>query len=80
MAYLRHLCDPGYLNHAPHNLLLTPSMWEHILSAQLLLAREVLAPPFREPTILLVQILVQELVLVLTSPGSSHGRIWAIQT
>ena len=40
-------------------------MWEHILSAQLLLAREVLVPPFREPTILLVQILVQELVLFL---------------
>ena len=44
-------------------------MWEHILSAQLLLAREVLVPPFREPTILLVLILVQEQVLFL-----NHGH------
>ena len=42
-----------------------PPKWEHILCAQLLPAREVQKPPLREPTILLVQILVQELLLSL---------------
>ena len=42
-----------------------PPKWEHILCAQLLLAREVQVPPLREPTSLSVQILVQELVLFL---------------
>ena len=73
MAYLlkRHLCDPGYVQLSqsrPHSLLLVPSMWEHILCAQLLPAREVLVPPLREPTILSIQILVQGLVLFL-----NHG-------
>ena len=40
-----------------------PPKCEHILRARLLLTREVQVPPWREPTILLVQILVQELVL-----------------
>ena len=66
MAYLlkRHLCDPGYVQLSqsrPHSLLLVPSMWEHIMRAQLLLAREVLVLPWREPTILSIQILVQGL-------------------
>ena len=42
-----------------------PLKWEHVLCAQLLPAREVQVPPLREPTILLVQILEQELVLFL---------------
>ena len=68
MAYLlkRHLCDPGYVQLSqsrPHSLLLVPSMWEHILRAQLLPAREVLVLPWREPTILSIQILVQGLAL-----------------
>ena len=46
-----------------HSHMLVPPKWEHILCAQLLPAREVLVPPLREPTILLVQILVQGLVL-----------------
>ena len=48
-----------------HSPLLVPSMWEHIMHDQLLPAREVLVSPFREPTILLVRILVQGLVLSL---------------
>ena len=40
-----------------------PPKWEHILCAQLLPTREVQVPPLRKPTILLVQILDQELVL-----------------
>ena len=55
---------PGYVQLSqsrPHSLLFVPSMWEHILFAQLLLAREVLVPPQREPTILLVPILEQGL-------------------
>ena len=47
MAYLlkRHLCDSGYVQLSqsrPHSLLLVTSMWEHIMRAQLLRAREVL--------------------------------------
>ena len=42
-----------------------PPKWEHIRCAQLLPTREVRVPPQREPSILLVQILVQELVLFL---------------
>ena len=40
-------------------------MWEHIMHDQLLLAREVLVLLWREPTILLIQILVQGLALFL---------------
>ena len=40
-------------------------MWEHIMHVQLLLVREVLVLLWREPTILLIQILVQGLVLFL---------------
>ena len=70
MVYLlkRHRCDPVYVKLSqslPHSLLLVPSIWEHILCAQLLPAREVLVPPLREPTILSMQILVQGLVLFL---------------
>ena len=38
-------------------------MWEHIMHVQPLLVREVLVLLWREPTILLIQILVQGLVL-----------------
>ena len=55
----------SYLSHTSHSLLLVPSMWEHILCALLLPAREVLVPPLREPTILSMQILLQGLVLFL---------------
>ena len=50
-----------------------PPMWEHTLHAQLPAPKEVLVPPLREPTILLVLILEQE-----TGPfpiGFSHGQI-----
>ena len=49
----------------PHSLLLVQSMWEHIMHVQLLQVREVLVPLWREPTILLLQILVQGLFLFL---------------
>ena len=70
MAYLlmRHLYDPGYIQLSQsrtHSLLLVPSMWEHIMRDQLLPAREVPVPPWREPTILSIQIPVQELFLFL---------------
>ena len=52
----------------PHSLLFVPPKWEHILCSQLLPARIVPVPPLREPTILLVRILVQEQVLFL-----NHG-------
>ena len=68
MTYLlqRHLYDPGYVQlfqSRPHSPLLVPSMWERIMHDQLLPAREVLALLWREPTILLIQILVLGLVL-----------------
>ena len=70
MAYLlqRHLYDPGYVQlfqTRTHSPLLVPSMWEHIMHDQLLLVREVLVLLWREPTILLIQVLVQGLVLFL---------------
>ena len=70
MAYLvkRHHCDPGYVQLSqsrPHSLLLVPTMWEHILRAHPLPAREVLVLPWWEPTILSIQILVQGLALFL---------------
>ena len=60
MAYLlqRHLYDPGYVQLFQSRLLLVPSMWEHIMHDQLLLVREVLVLLWREPTILIIQILV----------------------
>ena len=69
-AYLlkRHRCDLVCVHLSqsrPHSHMSVPPKWEHILCAQLLPTREVQAPPLREPTILLVQILVQELVLFL---------------
>ena len=75
MAYLlkRHFCDPGNVQLSqtrPHSLLLVPSMWEHILTAQPPSAREVLVPPLREPTILSMQILMQVLALFLNSGPS----------
>ena len=48
-----------------HSHMSVPPKWEHIVCAQLLPTREVQVLPLREPTILLVQILVQELVLFL---------------
>ena len=60
----------------PHSLLSVPPKWEHILSSQLRPAREVLVPPLREPTILLVRILVQEqvpLVLPMVKFGQSKS-------
>ena len=79
MVYLlkRHRCDPVYVQLSQsrtHSLLFVPSMWEHIMCAQLLPARKVLVPPLREPTILSVQILVQglrALVLPLVHFGQS---------
>ena len=75
MVYLlkRHRCDPVYVQLSQsrsHSLLFVPSMWEHILCAQLLPAREVLVPPLREPTILSIQILVQGLALFLNREPS----------
>ena len=49
----------------PHSHMSVPPKWEHILRAQLLPAREVLVLPWREPTHLSMQILVQGLVLFL---------------
>ena len=48
-----------------HSSLLVPSMSEHIMHVQLLLVRGVLVLLWQEPTILLIQILVQGLVLFL---------------
>ena len=67
MGYLlkRHWCDLVCVqlsqSHS-HSHTSVPPMWEHILCAQLLLKREVQVLPLREPTILLVRILVQEQV------------------
>ena len=62
MEYLlkRHQCDLVCVHPSQSR-----PKWEHILCAQLLPTREVQVPPRREPTILLVQILEQELVLFL---------------
>ena len=75
MVYLlkRHRCDPVCVHLSQlraHSLMSVPSMWEHILCAQILPAREVLVPPFREPTILSMQILVQGLVFFLNREPS----------
>ena len=63
MAHLliRYCCDPyAQLSQSrPHSLLLVPSMWEHTLCAQPLPAREVPVLPWREHTILPIQILIQ---------------------
>ena len=69
MVYLlkRHRCNLVYVQLSqlrPHSHL-SVQPWEHILRAQQLSTREVLVPPLRETTILLGQILVQELVLSL---------------
>ena len=74
MAYLlqRDLYDPGYVQRfqsRTHSSLLVPSMWEHVMHDQLLLVSEVLVLLWREPTILLKQILVQGLGLFL-----NHGH------
>ena len=61
----RHLCDLVCVQLSQLRSHSHMSVREHILCAQLLPAREVQVPPLREPTILLVQILVQELVLFL---------------
>ena len=45
-------------------------MWEHLMRAQLLPAREVLVLPWREQTILSIQILVQGLALFLNREPS----------
>ena len=70
MAYLSqmHLHELGYVQLSQsrlHSPLLVPSMWEHIMRDQLPPARQVLVLLWREPTILLVQILVQGLALFL---------------
>ena len=62
-----------------HSHMSVPPKWEHILCVQLLPTREVQVPPLREPTILLVLILVQEQVLFLNHghwffPWSSLGN------
>ena len=64
----RHLYDPGYVQLFQlrlHSPLLVPSMWEHIMHDQPLPAREVPVPLWWEHTILLLQILVQDLLLLL---------------
>ena len=53
----------------PSSRLSVPPLWEHTLCAQLPAPKEVLVPPLREPTILLVLILVQEQV-----PSLNHGH------
>ena len=61
----RHPCDLVCVHLSlsrSHSHVSVPPKWDHILCAQLLPSREVQVPPLREPTILLVQILVQELV------------------
>ena len=76
MAYLlkRHLCDPGYVQLSqsrPHSLLLsTIHVGTHPVRGQLLPAREVQVLPWREPTILSIQILVQGLALFLNREPS----------
>ena len=65
----RHQCDLVCVHLSQsrsHSHMSVPSKWEHILCAQPLPTREVQVPPLREPTILLVQSLVQELVLFLS--------------
>ena len=84
MVYLlkRHRCDLVCVQLSqsrPHSHMSVPPKWEHILCAQVLPTREVQVPPLREPTILLVQILVQEQVLSLNhepwySPWSNLGN------
>ena len=49
----------------PNSHMSVPPKWEHIMCAQLLPTREVQVPPWREPTILSIQILVQVLALFL---------------
>ena len=75
MAYLlqRHFYDPDYVRlfqSRPHSRLFAPSMWEHIMRAQLLPARELPVLLWREPTILLIQNLVQGLALFLNCEPS----------
>ena len=70
MAHLLqlHLYEPGYVQlfqFRLHSPLLVPSMWEHIMHVQPLQAREVPVLLWWEPTILLIQILVQGLFLFL---------------
>ena len=70
MAHLLqlHLYELGYVQlfqFRLHSPLLVPSMWEHIMHVQPLQVREVPVLLWWETTILLVQILVQELVLFL---------------
>ena len=53
----------------PCSRLSVPPLWEHTLDAQRLAPKEVPVPPLREPTILLVLILVQEQVIFLKPPA-----------
>ena len=53
----------------PSSRLSVPPLWEHTLYAHLPALKEVLVSPLREPTILLVLILVQEQV-----PSLNHGH------
>ena len=53
----------------PSSRLSVPPLWERTLYAQLPAPKEVLVPPLREPTILLVLILVQDQV-----PSLYHGH------
>ena len=49
----------------PCSRLSVPPRWDHTLYAQLLALKDVLVPPLRKPTILLVLILVQEQIVFL---------------
>ena len=64
----------SYFSHAPTAACSVPPMGDHTLYDQLLPPKEVLVPPLREPTILLLLILVQEQVVFLhrAGPGPSH--------
>ena len=59
----------------PHSHMSVPPQWEHIMRAQPLPAREVLVLPWRGPTILSIQILVQGMTLSLN--GGSSFFLWS---
>ena len=84
MAHLfqMHLHESGYVllfQFRLHSPLLVPSMWDHAILVQPLQAREVPVPLWRVRTILLLQILVQDLFLFLNHvltffPWSTFGQ------
>ena len=78
-----HRCDPAYVQLSqsrPHSLLLEPSMWEHILCAQLLPTREVQVPPLRTQSCRCRSSCRDWPFSETASPCSFYGHIWSIQT